>query len=81
MPSEKKVHWAQLRTGILATVSMTIAGVLIFLLTSQSSLFGGKFRLRTYMEDSAGMVAKRSSMDDAPISASICSRSAGDLGR
>ncbi len=57
MPSEKKVHWAQLRTGILATVSMTIAGVLIFLLTSQSSLFGGKFRLRTYMEDSAGMVA------------------------
>ena len=57
MPSQKKVHWAQLRTGILATVSMIIAGVLIFLLTSQSNLFGGKFHLRTYMEDSAGMVA------------------------
>src|ERR1700733_10302409 len=57
MPSQKKVHWAQLRTGILAAVAMIIAGVLIFLLTGQSSIFGGEFHLRTYMEDSAGMVA------------------------
>ena len=57
MPSQKKVHWAQLRTGILATAAMVLAGVLIFLLTSQSNLFGGNFHLRTYMEDSAGMVA------------------------
>jgi phospholipid/cholesterol/gamma-HCH transport system substrate-binding protein len=57
MPSQIKVHWAQLRTGVLATVAMILAGVLIFLLTGQSNLFGGKFHLRTYMEDSAGMVA------------------------
>jgi phospholipid/cholesterol/gamma-HCH transport system substrate-binding protein len=56
MASQKKVRWAQLRTGILATVSMVIAGTLIFLLTSQSNIFGGEFHLRTYMEDSAGMV-------------------------
>jgi phospholipid/cholesterol/gamma-HCH transport system substrate-binding protein len=51
------LHWAQLRTGILAAVAMVIAGVLIFLLTGQSNLFGGDFHLHTYMEDSAGMVA------------------------
>jgi phospholipid/cholesterol/gamma-HCH transport system substrate-binding protein len=56
MASPKKVRWAQLRTGILAAVAMTIAGVLIFLLTGQSNIFGGEFHLRTYMEDSAGMV-------------------------
>lgn len=57
MASQARVHWAQLRTGILATAAMVIAGVLIFLLTSQSNFFGGDFHLRTYMEDSAGMVA------------------------
>jgi phospholipid/cholesterol/gamma-HCH transport system substrate-binding protein len=56
MASQKKVRWAQLRTGILAAVAMVIAGVLIFLLTGQSNIFGGEFHLRTYMEDSAGMV-------------------------
>src|ERR1700689_4776178 len=57
MASQKRVHWAQLRTGILATVAMIIAGMLIFLLTGQSNFFGGQFHLQTYMEDSAGMVA------------------------
>jgi phospholipid/cholesterol/gamma-HCH transport system substrate-binding protein len=57
MPSQKRVHWAQLRTGILATVAMVLTGALIFLLTSQNNIFGGNFHLRTYMEDSAGMVA------------------------
>jgi len=57
MASAKRVHWAELRTGILAVVAMIIAGALIFLLTGQSNLFGGNFHLRTYMEDAAGMVA------------------------
>jgi phospholipid/cholesterol/gamma-HCH transport system substrate-binding protein len=57
MASQAKVHWAQLRTGILATIAMVLAGILIFLLTSQSNFFGGDFHLLTYMEDSAGMVA------------------------
>ena len=51
------MRWAQLRTGILATVAMVLAGILIFLLTGQSNFFGGDFHLMTYMEDSAGMVA------------------------
>ena len=55
MASQKKVHWAELRAGILATVAMVLAGVLIFLLTSQSNIFAGNFHLRTYMEDSQGL--------------------------
>jgi phospholipid/cholesterol/gamma-HCH transport system substrate-binding protein len=57
MPSPKRVHWAQLKTGILATVAMVLAGILIFLLTGQNNIFGGNFHLRTFMEDAAGMVA------------------------
>lgn len=57
MPSQKRVQWAQLRAGILATVAMVLAGVLIFLLTGQNGLFGGNFHLRAYMQDAAGMVA------------------------
>src|SRR5271165_2683472 len=57
MASQAKVHWAQLRTGILAAIAMIVVGVLIFLLTGQSNFFGGEFHLLTYMEDSGGMVA------------------------
>lgn len=56
MASKERVHWSQLKVGIVATVAMVIAGVLIFLLTSNSNLFGGNFHITTYMEDSAGMV-------------------------
>jgi phospholipid/cholesterol/gamma-HCH transport system substrate-binding protein len=61
MATQKKVQWAQLRAGIVATVAMIIAAVLIFLLTGQSNIFEGEFHLRTYMEDSAGMT------DNAPV--------------
>ncbi len=55
MADPKKTSWAQLRVGIVAIVSMLIAAVLIFLLTGNAHLFEGSVRLRTYMEDSAGM--------------------------
>lgn len=57
MASKERVRWAELRTGIAATFAMVILGILIFLLTGQSSFFGGTFHLMTYMEDSAGMVS------------------------
>jgi phospholipid/cholesterol/gamma-HCH transport system substrate-binding protein len=55
MATHAKVRWAQLRVGIVASVAMVIAGVLIFLLSSRGNIFEGNFHLRTYMEDSAGM--------------------------
>jgi len=61
MASQKRVSWAQLRVGIVASISMVIAGLLIFLLTSQSNMITGEFELRTFMEDSAGMA------ENAPV--------------
>ncbi len=62
MASPKKIQWAQLRVGILATVAMIIAAVLIFLLTQgNGGIFTSKFHVRTYMDDSAGMA------DSAPV--------------
>ena len=55
MPAPQKVKWAQLRVGLLAVGALTIAAVLIFLLTGTSTLFEGTFPVRTFMEDSAGM--------------------------
>jgi phospholipid/cholesterol/gamma-HCH transport system substrate-binding protein len=54
---QERVRWSQLRAGIVASVALIIAGVLIFLLSGQSNLFGGEFHLKTYMEDSAGMAS------------------------
>jgi phospholipid/cholesterol/gamma-HCH transport system substrate-binding protein len=57
MATHSKVRWAQLRVGITAAAAMATAGVLIFLLAGQSTLFEGDFHLKTFMEDSAGMAA------------------------
>ena len=56
MASPKKVRWAELRVGVLITIALAIAGLLIFLLTGQGNLFEGDFHVRTYLDDSAGMV-------------------------
>ena len=61
MASQKRVRWAQLKSGIVAVIAMAIAAVLIFLLTGQGSLFEGEFELRTYLGDSAGMT------ENAPV--------------
>ncbi len=55
MASQKKVEWAQLRSGIVAAIALIIAAVFIFLLTGQSNVLRGEFHLRTYMKDSSGM--------------------------
>ncbi len=61
MASQKRVEWAKLKTGILATASMLIAGVLIFLLTGNGTMFEHQAILRTFMTDSAGMA------ENAPV--------------
>src|SRR3981081_1864662 len=55
MPSAKKVAWAQLRVGIMASISMAILGALIFLLTGSGDLFTSNATLYTYIDDSAAM--------------------------
>src|SRR5260370_18485798 len=55
MAEAKQVAWAQLRIGIMATVSMAILGLLIFLLTGSGDLCSSSANLFTYMDDSAAM--------------------------
>jgi phospholipid/cholesterol/gamma-HCH transport system substrate-binding protein len=61
MASQQRVEWAKLKTGILATVSMIIAGVLIFLLTGNGTMFESQALIKTFMTDSAGMA------ENAPV--------------
>jgi phospholipid/cholesterol/gamma-HCH transport system substrate-binding protein len=61
MASQQRVQWARLRTGILATVAMIIAAVLILLLTGTGSLFEGEAVIKTFLADSAGMA------ENAPV--------------
>jgi phospholipid/cholesterol/gamma-HCH transport system substrate-binding protein len=56
MPAAKKVAWAQLRIGIMASFSMVILGVLIFLLTGSGDLFTSSATLYTLMDDSYAML-------------------------
>jgi phospholipid/cholesterol/gamma-HCH transport system substrate-binding protein len=55
MPDPRKVSWAQLRIGIMASVAMAILGVLIFLLTGTGGIFTSWAHIYTYMDDSAAM--------------------------
>src|SRR5882672_2788935 len=57
MPSAKKVSWAQLRIGIMASFSMVILGTLIFLLTGSGDLFTRNATLYTLMDNSYEMLA------------------------
>jgi phospholipid/cholesterol/gamma-HCH transport system substrate-binding protein len=56
MPSQKKVHWAQLKVGVMAIAAFVILGVLIVLLTGSSSPFSKKATLYTFLGDSAAMM-------------------------
>jgi phospholipid/cholesterol/gamma-HCH transport system substrate-binding protein len=55
MPSPNRVKWSQLRVGLTALAALLIAGALILLLTSNTKFFERRFKLRTFMEDSAAM--------------------------
>jgi phospholipid/cholesterol/gamma-HCH transport system substrate-binding protein len=58
MPDRSKVHWSQLKVGILALAAMAIAGVLIFLLTGTTGVFENYVLIRTYMDDASGIAEK-----------------------
>ena len=55
MPIQNKARWARLKVGLLAMVALVILGVLIFLLTGNSSPFASKATLYTFLEDSAAI--------------------------
>ncbi len=55
MPSKEKVRWAELKVGILAVVALSLLAFLIFLMTGETTLFGEKATLYTYLDDSAAI--------------------------
>jgi hypothetical protein len=56
MPSQKKVHWAQLKVGVMAIIAFVILSVLIVLLTGSSHPFSKKAPSTPTSGDSAAMM-------------------------
>jgi len=56
MPDPRKVHWSQLKIGVVALAAFTVVFVLVFLLTSsQGSIFQRSQLLLTYMNQASGI--------------------------
>ena len=55
MPDPRKVHWSQLKVGVVALSAFIILFVLVFLLTSSKGIFQKNVELRTYMDDASGI--------------------------
>jgi phospholipid/cholesterol/gamma-HCH transport system substrate-binding protein len=55
MPDPRKVHWSQLKVGIVTICAFLILFVLVFLLTQSQGLFRNTATLRTYMDDASGI--------------------------
>src|SRR5438034_11735173 len=56
MADPKKVHWSQLKIGIVGLFACLIIFLLVFLLTSSRGIFQKKAMLRTYMDDASGIM-------------------------
>ena len=56
MPDHSKVHWSQLRVGVVAIAAFAILFLMVFLLTSsKGGIFKHDVLLRTYMDDASGL--------------------------
>jgi phospholipid/cholesterol/gamma-HCH transport system substrate-binding protein len=55
MASQEKKSWAKLKVGLLATFSLIIFAVLVFVLTSSHGLFKSRTDLYVFLDDSAAV--------------------------
>ena len=55
MPSEKQLHWSQLRVGVTVIFAGLVLALLIFLMSGNTGLFGGKLVLKSYFQNTAGL--------------------------
>jgi phospholipid/cholesterol/gamma-HCH transport system substrate-binding protein len=55
MADRTKIHWSQLKVGIIAGGSFLILFALVFLLTGTRGIFTSNETLRTYMDDASGL--------------------------
>ena len=55
MPSQKQLHWSELRVGITVIVAAAALATLIFLMTSAQGLFTRKIHLKAYFDNAEGL--------------------------
>src|SRR5438270_11256658 len=55
MPSQKQLHWSELRVGITVVVAAITLAVLIILMTSAQGLFTRKISLKAYFDNAEGL--------------------------
>lgn len=55
MPSQQQVKWSQLKVGVLILVALVALTALIFLMSGTSGFFQGRFTVRSYFSNSAGL--------------------------
>ena len=55
MPSQKQLHWSELRVGITVVVAAIALATLIFLMTSAQGLFTRKINLKAYFDNAEGL--------------------------
>src|SRR5215813_6334633 len=55
MPSQKQLHWSELRVGITVIVAAAALATLIFLMTSAQGLFTRKLNLKAYFDNAEGL--------------------------
>ncbi len=57
MPSQKEVHWSQLKVGVLVVIALALLMALVFLIsgTVGGGLFSKKITVYSYFENAAGL--------------------------
>lgn len=55
MPQRKEIRWAQLRVGIMVSVSLIVLAVGIFLISGQIGFLAHKYTLHAYFSGAAGL--------------------------
>jgi phospholipid/cholesterol/gamma-HCH transport system substrate-binding protein len=55
MAQSKKVSWSELRVGMLVIASFSILVVTIFFISGKGSVFGGRFKVTTYLPAASGL--------------------------
>lgn len=55
MPSQKQLHWSQLRVGITVIVASLTLGLLLLLMGSTAGLFTKRITVRSYFDNASGL--------------------------
>jgi len=55
VPSQQQLRWSQLRVGVTVIISLTILGILVFLMNSTGGVFTKKIELRAYFDNASGL--------------------------